>query len=290
MIRFGFHCSIAGGFARAVEEAHATGCRAMQIFSRNPRGWAAPRPIDPVASADLQAALVRHDISPLVVHMPYLPNLASPVDDLYERSVSVLREELARAAELGAAYLVVHLGHRAASSEEEACIRVAGAVDCAIAASPGAPVVLLENAAGQGTEIGSRFEQLGTIIRNLSAATRVGVCLDTAHAWGAGYDLATADGVAETFAVFDECIGWERLRLVHFNDSKAARGSLVDRHEHIGKGSIGPEGLRLLINHPRLSHLPFIMETPRKSQQDDCENLKAANDLILKGEKFFKSS
>ena len=247
-----------------------------------PRGWALPRAIDPDEAAMFRSVLACYGIDPLVIHMPYLPNFASPDETLYERSAAVLQDELERAGQLGAGYLVLHVGHRGNSSEEEAFCRVAAAINRACAAVTGPPMLLLENTAGQGTEVGSRFLHLARIMEMIEYQDRIGICFDTAHAWGAGYDLATAAGITDTLAEFDECLGWERLHLIHLNDARATCGAGVDRHDHIGRGLIGREGFRLLLHHPRLSQLPFIMETPKKSEEDDRENMKVVKKLLRK--------
>lgn len=280
MVRIGFHISISGGFVEAAERARKLGCRTMQIFTRNPRGWVLPRTVDPAEAATFRSLLTKHDIDPLVVHMPYLPNFASLDENLYELSVTALTDELERAGRLGAPYLVLHVGHRGKSSEEEAYSRIAAAINRTCSAVSGTTTVLLENTAGQGTEVGFRFMHLARIIDMVADQKRIGVCLDTAHAWGAGYDLATAEGIADTMAEFNEFLGWDRLRLIHLNDSKAARGARVDRHDHIGRGFIGCNGFRFLLHHPRLSPLPFIMETPKKSEKDDLENIKTVKGLL----------
>lgn len=282
IVRIGFHISISGGFVEAAKKARKLGCRTMQIFTGNPRGWALPRPVDPTVAATLRSVLERYDIDPLVVHMPYLPNFASPDETIYERSVATLTNELERAGLLGASYLVLHVGHRGKSSEDDAFSRVAAAINRACSAVSGPPLMLLENTAGQGTEVGSRFGHLARIISMVKDQDRIGICLDTAHAWQAGYDLATAAGIADTMTEFNRFLGWDRLRLIHLNDAKAARGAGIDRHDHIGRGFIGREGFRLLLHHPRLSLLPFIMETPKKSEGDDLENMKVVQELLAR--------
>ena len=281
-MRVGFHISIGDGFVEAARKARILGCRTMQIFTRNPRGWAAPRAIDQAEAAAFRADLLGYGIDPLVVHMPYLPNFASPDEALYARSVASLSAELVRAGQLGASYLVLHVGHRGRLSEEEAFARVAAAINRACRTVSGAPMVLLENTAGQGTEIGSRFSHLARIMAMVEDRDRIGLCLDTAHAWGAGYDMATATSLDETVEEFNRLLGRDRLRLIHLNDAKAPRGAAVDRHEHIGRGLIGRAGIRLLLNHPQLSSLPFIMETPKKSKRDDRNNMKAVKALMTK--------
>ena len=282
MIRLGFHISISEGFAAAAEKARRLGCRTMQIFTRNPRGWAPPRGIDPDEAEKFRSVLAGYGIDPLVVHMPYLPNFASPDEPLYERSVAVLMDELERAGKLGAGYLVLHVGHRKNSSEEDAFSRVAAAINRVCGDAAGKPMLLLENTAGQGTEVGSSFLHLARIMDMIEYQERIGICFDTAHAWGAGYNLATAAGIADTLAEFDKYLGWDRLRLIHLNDAKATRGAGIDRHDHIGQGLIGREGFRLLLHHPKLSALPFIMETPKKSDEDDRENMKVVKRLLRK--------
>jgi len=282
MTRLGFHISISEGFVAAAEKARRLGCRTMQIFTRNPRGWAPPRAIDPDEAAIFRSTLADYGIDPLVVHMPYLPNFASPDDTLYERSVAMLRDELERAGQLGAGYLVLHVGHRGSFSEEEAFFRVAAAINRVGGNTAGKPLLLLENTAGQGTEVGSRFPHLARIMDMIENQDRIGICFDTAHAWGAGYDLATAAGIAATLAEFEVYLGWERLRLIHLNDAKATCGASVDRHDHIGQGLIGRKSFRLLLNHPRLSTLPFIMETPKKSEEDDRKNMRVVKRLLRK--------
>lgn len=280
MARIGFHVSISGGFLKAAEKARMLDCRTMQIFTRSPRGWSLPRPIDPIEARSFRSLLANYDIDPLAVHMPYLPNLASPDDNLYARSVMTLADELKRAGQLGAGYLVLHVGHRGDISEEKAFFRVASAINRVCDEVNVSTKVLLENTAGQGTEVGSRFSSLAQIINIIKNQDIIGVCLDTAHAWAAGYDLATSTGIEDTMSEFSKYLGWDKLCLIHLNDAKAARGEGIDRHTHIGHGFIGRKGFRLLLHHTRLSRLPFIMETPKKSELDDQENMKVVKELL----------
>jgi len=277
-MRFGFHISIAGGFPAAVRRATALGCETVQIFSGNPRGWAM-NSLDQAGAAVFCREAARHNLVPVVVHMPYLPNLASPDMKLYERSVSALQEELRRAAALGADYLVTHIGHRGPGAEAEALARVARAIDAACGAVANGVVLLLENTAGQGSEVGSTFGQLGCIVGQADHQQRIGICLDTAHALAAGYDIARAHGLERALDELDRALGIKRLRLVHLNDSKAPAGARVDRHAHIGAGCIGRSGLRRIINHPLLKSLPAIMETPKESDQDDLRNMQTVRTL-----------
>jgi len=273
-MRFGFHVSIAGDLSKAADRASRLSCRTIQIFAGNPRSWES-RDLDPDKVAALRKALAQRDIAPLFVHMPYLPNLAAEDDDLHRKSLQVLCEMLRRSEMLGAEGLVMHLGHYGREGEEKAVHRVAAAVSSALKVVPNHVMIFLENTAGQGTDIGWRFEILGRLLKDVGHRRRVGVCLDTAHAFAAGYDLSTPDGLESTLEEFDRKIGLDRLRLIHLNDAKARLGSRVDRHWHIGEGFIGEEGMRRIVTHPFLSALPAIMETPKKRVDDDIKNMRA---------------
>lgn len=280
-MRFGFHVSIAGGFAVAIKRAALLGCETMQLFSRNPRGWASGSLDKNEASLFCQEA-VKHKITPVIVHMPYLPNLASADTTLYAKSVSILREELRRAEVLGAAYLVTHVGHRGQSPEDEALARVAQAIDKACTAVPNDVMILLENTAGQGSEVGYCFAHLGCIVDRTAHHRRVGICLDTAHAFAAGYAVGSAHGLERTLDELARTLGIKRLRLVHLNDAKAPAGSRVDRHWHIGQGRIGRAGFRRIVNHPLLQHLPAVMETPKEKDLDDILNMRTVRRLAVR--------
>jgi len=278
MVRVGVHVSIAGSIAKAVERAQGIGCDTFQIFSRNPRGWAAK----PLASADADAfhtALAASGIAPVIDHMPYLPNLASSKDEPYERSVLALEDELVRAAALAIPFVVTHLGHHLGAGAETGEARVIAALDRAMSAAPPGVTLLVENTAGEKNSVGSNFASIAHIIEGCACPGRLGVCLDTCHAFGAGYDLRDRDGVDETVAAFDETIGLSRLRAVHCNDSKGALGSGLDRHEHVGLGAIGEEGFRLLLHRPEFRELPFICETPEDGRRDGAGNIAKVREL-----------
>ena len=278
-MRFGFHISISGGLSKVVERAKVKGCEAIQIFSRNPRGWkCTPLNLDEVKK--LREDLRKSAISPLFVHLPYLPNFASPQNDLYSRSIDSLCEDLKRAAVLGAPYLIIHVGKRLETPEKRALRSVSRAINQGFKRVMNGVALLLENTAGQGSEVGWSFEQIRKIIDGVEDDQRVGVCLDTAHAFEAGYDISTREGLEKTLKEFEELIGLERLHLVHLNDSKTPLSSRVDRHWHIGEGFIGLEGFRNIVNHPKLAHLPGIMETPRKGDQEDLRNMKTIRSLV----------
>ncbi len=278
-MRFGFHISIAGGFSKIFERAEKRGCETIQFFSRNPRGWKYS-PLDEAEATHFRSSLPSSGIFPVFLHMPYLPNLASRASKFYTRSVDSLVMELERAEQLGAHYVILHLGHRMEASEEEAIDAVCEGILGAFAKRTNPVVLLLENTAGQGSEIGTTFEEIGRILRGVGDHRRVGVCLDTAHAFEAGYDLSRKDGLERALESFDRHVGLGRLHLLHLNDSKTALGSRADRHWHIGEGRIGLDGFRSLVNHPLLCHLPGIMETPRKDTVEDVRNMKVIRGLV----------
>lgn len=278
-MRFGFHISIAGDLSKAADRASQLSCQTIQIFAGNPRGWKS-RDLDPDKAFSLWKALRQKGIRPFFVHMPYLPNLAAMDDGLYEKSVQLLSEILRRSEMLGASGLVTHPGHHGCEDEEKAARRVSDAINHALRVVPNDVMILLENTAGQGTEIGSRFGQLGALLAQVTDQGRVGICLDTAHAFAAGYDLSTREGLDLTLREFEQTIGWDKLCLLHLNDSKAPLGSRVDRHWHIGEGLIGTEGIQRIVNHPLLKELPAIMETPKKSEDDDIRNMRTVCRLV----------
>jgi len=212
--------------------------------------------------------------------MPYLPNIASSKSKFYKRSIDSIATDLQRAEQLGAQYLIIHIGHRMESSEDQAIDAVSQGIDQAFEKVKNGVILLVENTAGQGTEIGYAFDQIKKIIEGVHDHQRMGVCLDTAHTFEAGYDLSNKDGIERTLEKFDYTIGLKRLHLLHLNDSKTPLGSRKDRHWHIGEGYIGLEGFRNLVNHPLLRHLPGIMETPRKDTVEDLKNMKVIRSLI----------
>lgn len=278
-MRFGFHISIAGGLSKVVDRAKAKKCETIQIFSRNPRGWQyGPLDLDEVAV--FKENLSSSGISPLFLHMPYLPNLASPRVESYPKSIDSFCEDLRRAQVLGAGYLIVHVGKRLETREEEALYTVSEAINEGFGRVRNEVILLLENTAGQGTEVGFVFEHIGRIIQGVEESEKVGVCLDTAHAFQAGYDLSSKNGLGNALKEFDDLVGLDKLHLLHLNDSKTPLASRVDRHWHIGKGGIGLEGFRRIVNHPKLTHLPGIMETPREGDPDDLRNMRTIRGLV----------
>lgn len=274
-MRLGFHLSIAGSLLRAIKQARVLGCQALQIFIQNPRAWKwrdlPSEEIEAFVSARRLAGL-----GPLAVHLTYLPNLASVDAALYQKSRERLGRELALARDLEADYLICHPGH--APLEPESFPRVARALAAAVDRIPPPPLVLLENTAGQGQELGWRQEQLGLIMR--LAGVPLGLCLDTSHAFAAGYDLRHPGGVARLLAETAQGPGLESIKIIHLNDSLAPLGSRRDRHTHLGLGAIGLNGFRQLFAHPWLRPHAAIMETPKRHQADEWRNLLTARSLI----------
>jgi deoxyribonuclease-4 len=273
----GVHVSIAGGLGKAVDRAVERGCDLFQIFSRNPRGW---RSKD-LSQDEMDKFLTRMRSSGLLMavdHMPYLPNLASPKEDVYTRSIDLLSTELVRCHSLRIPYLVTHLGSHLGSGHDAGRRRTVSAIEAALSRSIGDVILLLENTAGTKNSMGGSFEEIAAIIDAADGA-RLGVCLDTCHLFAAGYELRTQLGLEQTLEQFDDAIGMERLRLVHLNDSRGRLGSRLDRHEHIGLGEIGAEGFRGILRNESLRDLPMILETPVDERRDDVGNLRAARSL-----------
>lgn len=278
----GAHMSIAGGHALAFERLARVGGEALQIFVKNQRQWQAP-PLLQEEAVHFRAAWREHGRPPVAAHDSYLINLAASAPELAARSMAAMVDELDRAELLGIPFLIMHPGARGKDSIEAGLTRLAANLDRALAAAGPANrvMVLLETTAGQGTGLGSRFEDFAAIIRASRFPGRLGVCLDTCHVFAAGYDLRTPAAYEQTVAEFDRIIGLERLRFFHLNDAKKGLGSRVDRHEHIGNGKIGVEGFRLLLNDPRFAGHPMVLETPKsKDLHEDAANLAVLRGLF----------
>jgi len=291
-VRIGIHTSIAGNIAGSLDMASNLGCNALQIFSGSPRMW--PRAGSRINEADAAAFRARRAelaLGPVVIHANYLINLASSELVMRTRSIQAFHDEIIRAAAIGADFLVLHPGSGREKSSSEAIALVAQAIRQAARSTAMARDfddprqtgvrLLLENTAGMGAAVGSRFEELQALLRALPELP-VGVCLDTAHAFEAGYDLRSEVGLAQTIVALDRTVGLGRVAVVHANDSKTPFASRVDRHEHIGHGKIGLEAFRRIVNHPRLSaRAPegrpgraFILETPIDAPGDDRRNVR----------------
>jgi deoxyribonuclease-4 len=278
MVRVGVHVSIAGSIAKSVERAETAGCNTFQIFSRNPRGWAF-RDLDPGVAVLFRENVERSGLFPPVDHMPYLPNLATGKAEFYEKSIITLIAELGRCGILGIPYLVTHLGHHLGEGIEIGRKRVIAAVNQALAEIDNDVILLLENTAGEKNGVGSTFEDIAAVLEGIDARERVGVCFDTCHAFGAGYELRTEEGIEDAVNRFDETLGEKSCMLIHLNDSKGELGSGLDRHEHIGLGNIGEEGFRLILSLPFFRSRPLICETPVDERRDDAGNIRVVREL-----------
>jgi deoxyribonuclease-4 len=277
--------SIEGGLHKAFERIAHVGGHALQIFSKNQRQWRAPE-LAPAEIKEFIKAWHRWGKWPVAVHDSYLINLANPDEKKANRAVAAFAEEIRRADKLTIPYLIMHPGSHVGSGTERGLQQLTTNLDRAFteAEDAEAVTVLLETTAGQGTGLGSTFEELAYVLDNSSFSKRLGVCFDTCHAFAAGYDISSAAGYEETFASFDKIIGFKRLKFFHLNDSKKRLGSKVDRHDHIGKGKIGLAGFRLLMNDPRFADHPMVLETPKeKDLKEDIANLKLLRGLIRKG-------
>ncbi len=270
-LKIGFHVSIIGRIDEAVDRAVEIGCNTFQLFTRNPRSWKAEE-LKPDEIRDFIEKVEKYDMQPIFAHMPYLANLASPRPKIYMLSKKTLKTELERCRILKIPYLVTHLGSHLGAGSEKGLKRVIQAINEAYDSTNSEVILLLENTAGMRNSIGSTFEEIKHIIDNLKSPDLVGVCFDTAHAYAAGYDLRTRRAVEDTIHRLDRIIGFERLKLVHLNDSRGGLGSHIDRHEHIGLGKIGEDGFRAILKS-RLSRLPLILETPIDERRSDLENL-----------------
>jgi deoxyribonuclease-4 len=275
--------SVAGGFHLAVDSAAEHGMQCVQIFTKNNNQWQA-RPMDPESIELFRRRIEETGIRRPCSHSSYLINLASPKDDLRQKSVEGMVIEMERAEFLGLAGVVLHPGSFTTSSEEEGIERIAESLDAVLLLTDGLDVeVWLENTAGQGTNLGHRFEQLQAIISRIPESTRVGVCLDSCHLFAAGYPLGTSEEYAETMAAFDETVGRDRLRAWHLNDSKKELGSRVDRHETIGEGHMGLEPFRHILGDPLSDELPMYLETPKGERDQrtlDSINLETLRSLM----------
>lgn len=280
MMRLGAHESIAGGLHRSFDRAQSVGCEAVQVFVKSNRSWAV-KPLTEEEVALFKARQTETDIHPVVGHASYLLNLASPDGELWRRSRDTLVIELERCETLEIPFLVLHPGSHMGQGEEVGLARIAQALGEVHAATQGFRArILLETTAGQGNDLGYRFEHLAWLLENTPEGERLGVCLDTCHIFAAGYEIRTPEGYEATMSAFDQIVGLERLKAVHLNDSKGDLGEGKDRHEHIGKGLIGLEGFRHVLNDPRLAGLPGLLETPKSDDlHEDAENLAVLKSL-----------
>ena len=277
----GAHMSMSGGIEQAIWRGQSIGCETIQLFVANPNRWKSP----PLTDEDIdrfRTAEIETGIRPIVAHDIYLINLGSPEEELWERSINAFQDEVDRCARLKLPYLVMHPGSHMGMGAEACLRRIADALDILRERALHVSVkILLETTAGQGTNVGYRFEHLAEIMALVKDRGWLGVCLDTCHVFGAGYELRTREGYEATWRQFDEILGLDLLGCIHLNDSKGCLGCRLDRHEHIGKGQLGLEPFRFLLNDPRLRHLPMVLETPKgPDMKEDVENLAVLRSLI----------
>lgn len=278
MARIGIHTSVAGGLPRAAERAHELGCDAFQIFSSSPRQWRASA-VTGAAAREMARLRRRYDLYPLAIHANYLINLASGEPRIRSASIAAFRGELERALALEAEYVIVHPGSARRGDRARALAAfIAGLEEAAHGLRLNGTRVLVENTAGSGGLLGGDLAEVAAVIRH--ADLPMACCLDTAHSYQAGFDLATARGLNAWIRRVEETVGWEAVRVVHTNDSRTPLGSRRDRHEHIGRGGIGREGFRRLLNHRQLRDMVFILETPIEKKEDDRRNLEAVRRLM----------
>ena len=278
-MQIGAHVSISGSLDLAVDNAVERECNAFQIFTRNPRSWFA-KDLDPVQVKKFKEKLQKSRIDRMATcaHMPYLPNLSSPDEDGYQKSIKSMTQEIERCHELGIPYLVTHLGSHKGSGEENGIRRLVDALN-KVAETNADVIILLENTAGQKNSVGSDFTQLEEIFSKCKPSKKFGICLDTCHAFVAGYDLRTKEDVTKAIKKFDDSIGLKNLKILHLNDSKGELNSNRDRHDHIGLGEIGKEGLGEIVKIMNKNNIPIVLETPIDDIRDDFENISKAKSL-----------
>ena len=264
----------------AVDNAIERECTAFQIFTRNPRSWfAKDLSLDEAKKFKDKLAVSKIDRMAICAHMPYLPNLSSPEDEGYQKSIKSMIKEIERCDKLGIPYLVTHLGSHKGSGEENGIRRLTDALN-KVAETKADVIILLENTAGQKNSVGSDFKQLAEIFSKCKPEKKFGVCLDTCHAFVAGYDLRTKESVKETIKEFNDTVGIKNLKILHLNDSKGELNSNRDRHDHIGLGEIGKEGLGEIIKIMNKNNIPIVLETPIDDIRDDFHNIEEAKSLV----------
>ncbi len=281
--RIGIHTSSAGGVQNAAERAYRLGCNTLQIFSSSPRQWA-PYELGIPQCDEMNRLRARYDLKPLVIHTNYLVNLASSNELFLNKSMEAFRGEVERALALCADYLVLHPGSFRGADREQGLLRTAAAIAAStqgLDLAAGGLTILIENTAGAEFSLGGSFEQVAEVIDRLDGIVPVGACIDTCHSHVAGYDIVSEEGLYQTLQHLDATIGLNQVKVWHCNDARAARGSKLDRHQQIGKGTIGKETFRILLNDLRLSHAAFIAETPIEKPGDDRRNVEALKKLVL---------
>jgi deoxyribonuclease-4 len=280
--RIGIHTSIAGGVQNAAERAYRLGCNAFQIFSTSPRQWA-PYQLSRPQCEELKRLREKYDLKPLAIHTNYLVNLGASNEVFLQKSIEAFRGEVERALDLSAEYLILHPGSFRGADREKGLLRTSAAIAAAtrdLDLVKGNLTILIENTAGAEYSLGGSFEQVAEVLDRLRGIVPIAACIDTCHTHVAGYDIVSQSGMRETLLQLDATIGLKNVPVWHCNDAKAARGSKLDRHQHIGKGGIGKEPFRRLLNDPRLAHAAFIAETPIDQPGDDRRNVASLKALV----------
>lgn len=278
-LQVGIHISSAGSLDLAIDRAVAVGATTFQMFTRNPNQWK----FSPIPAEVIEAFRGKRKTTGfknVIAHMPYLPNLASPEKEIQRASRASLSAEVQRCNQLGVDFLVVHLGSHLGMGTMVGVKNIVAAVSGSLEKDSGDSIILLENMAGQRNSVGARFEELAYILDRVKKPERVGICLDTCHMYAAGFDLATENAVADTMALFDKCVGYDRLKAIHLNDSKGALGSRLDRHEYVGKGKIGVRGMKAILHYGGITDRPLIMETPFADNRAMRQSLATVRRLI----------
>lgn len=280
--RIGIHTSTAGGIHNAAERAYRLGCNTLQVFSSSPRQWA-PYELSELQCEEMTRLRTRYDLKPLVIHTNYLVNLASSNQLFLKKSIEAFRGEIERAMVVCADYLVLHPGSFRGSDREAGLLQTAAAIGAStqgLDVAKAGLTILIENTAGAEFSLGGSFEQVAEVIDRLRSIVPIAACIDTCHTHVAGYDIVTEEGIYQTLQHLDATVGLNNVRVIHCNDAKAARGSRLDRHQHIGKGTIGKEAFRILLNDLRLAHAAFIAETPIDRPGDDRRNVDMLKKLV----------
>ncbi len=276
----GVHVSGAGKIYQTLDIAHNLGCDTMQIFARSPQSWRNDSQLAAEDIEEFKARRKKYKINPVFIHISYLINLASPDPRLYNGSIQAYIEDIREAEKLGADYIVTHMGSHKETSEDAGIKRLVEALNKILDKTRDSKVgILLENTSGSGSWLGYRFYHQHKILKGLKEKSRVGLCLDTAHAYLAGYDLSTRQGLEKMLDEIQELVGIKLIKLIHLNDAAGELGCHHDRHDHIGHGHIGLSGMKRIINHPKLKNIPMILETPKSSENSDKENLKLVRKL-----------
>jgi deoxyribonuclease-4 len=283
LLKLGCQVSSAGKIYEAVERAAALGCNTIQLFARNPRQWRKGS----LTQEDIEIfkeKIKKEKIDPVAIHIPYTLNLAATKENFHRITIREFIGDLLEADKLGADYLVTHMGSYKGGTEKRGLLKIAKALKKILEETSGVKtMVLLENTSGSGNWLGYKFSHQRFVLEKIDWSERIGICIDTAHAWAAGYKIDELEGLDAFLKEIKEEVGIERLRLIHLNDTREKLGSLRDRHYAIGEGNIGKKGFYFILNHPLLRNLSFILETPKTSDEDDLKNLETVRRIYYDG-------